>query len=100
MEVLEFDLPFRFSGGDAVTVEQGSEEDIANCVFAACASRPGQFWDNPDFGFPDMFAFPMPLSATQIQSLIEGLEPRASVLVQVNQSLYEEAIVNANIQVG
>lgn len=100
MEIPEFALPFRFAGGDVATVEQGGEEDIANCVFAVCASRPGQFWDNPDFGFPDLFASPMPLNPMQIQAIIEAQEPRASLLVSVNASLYEEAIANANIQVG
>lgn len=99
-EVPHFDLPFRYSGGVAAVNEQGSDADVADCVFAVCATEPGQFLDLPDFGLPDLTFSQMPISASQLLGPIARWEPRAHTLVTVNPSLLDEAVENANIEVG
>jgi len=99
-DVPHFDVPFRIVKGQAAVNEQGSPEDLAACVFAVCASEPGQFFDLPDFGFPDLFGSQLPVDPSALASIIEGQEPRARLLAEVNPQLYDRAILEANIQVS
>lgn len=99
-EIPHFDLPFRYSQGVVAVNEQGSDADIVDCVFAVCATEPGQFLDLPEFGLPDPTFSQMPVPASQILGPIARWEPRAVTLAQINPSLLDEAVENANIEVG
>jgi hypothetical protein len=94
-----FDLPFRFSGGSAVVNEQGSEGDVAACVYAACATEPGALLDRPTFGVPDITFSQEPIQPSALLGPISRCEPRARILAQINPSRFDAAVVNANIEI-
>lgn len=81
-EVPQFDLPFRVEDGEVLEVEQGSLEDIDNCVEAIVRTPLGSHLDDLELGIPDK-AFrrlgPNP-SAGEFLAAIEGQEPRAHLL--------------------
>lgn len=99
MAIPQFDLPFRILNGQESLTEQGSDEDVANNVFAICASTPGQFLDLPTFGLPDLVGEDVPIPASTIVQPISTWEPQAKVLVEVNPALFDTAVQNANVQV-
>lgn len=99
MAIPQFDLPFRILNGQEALNEQGSDNDIATNVFAICASEPGQFLDLPLFGLPDLVGEDVPIPASTLLRPIAVWEPLAEVLAEVNPSLLDAAIENANIQV-
>jgi len=100
VSVPHFDLPFRYFNGSAAVVEQSSVEDVANCVFAVCATEPGQFNDAPEFGLPDLTFEQEPINRQRILGPISRWEPRAKVLAELNPTVLDSAIVNANLQIG
>jgi hypothetical protein len=100
MAIPQFDLPFRIVNGQESLTVQGSEEDVANNVFAVCASTPGQFLDLPEFGLPDLVGETVPIPTSALILPISRWEPQAEVLAEVNPSLLDAAIQNANIEVG
>jgi len=95
-----FALPLRYHAGVAGINEQDSDADVAACVFAVCITEPGQFLDLPGFGLPDITFGQEPLAPSAILGPISRWEPRASALVTTSPSLLDEAIVNANVQIG
>jgi hypothetical protein len=94
-----FDLPFRYHNGQAAVNEQGTDADIAACVFAVCATEPGQFLDTPLFGLPDLVGSQVPIPTSAVIGPISRWEPRARILAEVNPSLLNAAIQNANVEV-
>jgi hypothetical protein len=77
------DLPFHFnSDGHAATVEQGSIEDITNCVEATFRTVIGQRQELPDFGIPDLTFGVQPLNLQQIVDHLSEIEPRAILLME------------------
>lgn len=99
MAIPQFDQPFRIVNGQESVVEQGSDDDVANNVFAVCATTLGQFLDLPLFGFPDLVGEVVPIPTSTIINPISVWEPQARILAEVNPSLFDTAVQNANVQV-
>lgn len=64
----------------AKTVEQGSKDEIAQCVFAILNTVPGQRTDDPGWGFPDQTFRQGGVDLNELRRVVEEHEPRASVL--------------------
>lgn len=71
-----FDLPFRFNA----VVEQGTTEDLANCVYTVIICPLGFRDMAPNFGTPDLTFSPLPVINDQVRIAIEEQEPRAQML--------------------
>lgn len=100
MAIPQFDLPFRFSGADFVTTEQGQPPDIANCIFAVCVTEPGQFLDLPQFGLSDLTFEQEPIPTAKLHDAIAVWESRLPIALTANPAVVDEAIENINIEVG
>lgn len=80
-----FDLPFRFTGsGHAVTIEQGTEKDIKNCVNAALRTTRGTRLYVPNFGIEDFVFDNMPIDENTLIGQLLDSEPRAEVEIIQN----------------
>jgi phage baseplate assembly protein W len=76
-----FSHPFRVSDS-AATVEQGSTDEITDCVTAALSTEAGSRLDVPDYGIPDETFTqlgPNP-NADLYLAAVEAVEPRAHLL--------------------
>lgn len=81
-DVPHFAVPFRIENGSVAVVEQGSLEEIEQCVEAILRTIVGTHLDNLDFGIPDetfVQQSPTPGVAVYIAA-IEQQEPRARAL--------------------
>lgn len=75
-------IPFRIVNGSVAESEQGSVEEIEDCVESILRTFAGTRIDNPDFGIPDeAFTQQTPNSSAELYiAAIEAQEPRARVL--------------------
>jgi phage baseplate assembly protein W len=92
-----FDLPFRFGK----VCEQGTQRDIANCVFAVVVCPKGQREERPGFGSQDLtFDFP-PVMTEAVKSSIASQEPRAQLMFdeQAGRNQFER-LVKVYVQGG
>lgn len=82
-DVPHYALPFRLGpDGSFATVEQGSIEEIEQCVANILRTIVGTWFDTPEFGVPDetfVQATPNPSAQVYIAA-IEAQEPRARQL--------------------
>lgn len=90
--------PFRVSGGSIAVVDQGSIEEIEDCVEACVNTIVGTRLDAPDYGVPDE-AFkqlsPNPSVAAYLAAVDEA-EPRASVLGKARvEGMIEKVILES-----
>lgn len=53
VQVPQFAVPFRVEDGTVAVVEQGSKEEIRQCVLACVATRLGSRMEAPDYGVAD-----------------------------------------------
>jgi phage baseplate assembly protein W len=100
-----FDLPFRFSGStginkSAVVAEQNSFEDIANCVEAIVRTPIGFRNDAPQFGFPTLELLEQPIVSSDVVSIVQAQEPRATILISEMPDLIDSLIDRLTVQVG
>jgi phage baseplate assembly protein W len=83
-KVPQFDVPFRLDPvtGAPAEVEQGSVEEIEQCVEAVLRTIVGTRIDDLDFGIPDeTFRQQTPNSSAEVYvAAVEEMEPRARVL--------------------
>jgi phage baseplate assembly protein W len=70
-------MPFKYVAGKPVVVEQGSEDEIAQCVEVVLRTHPGQRKELPDFGCADLAFRAMPLHTADLDAAIARDEPRA-----------------------
>lgn len=76
----QFDAPFRLdSKGQAVTVEQGSPEDIAAQIYNVIACPQGAKQNDPTWGIPSPLFGPVPLDLNGIVKAVQALVPGATV---------------------
>lgn len=80
---MHFDYPFSFSSltKHATEVEQDSIDDVINCVEVAILTDYGSRPEVPGYGLPDQVFDTLPLNLDDIATTVEGLEPRASLLL-------------------
>jgi phage baseplate assembly protein W len=100
-----FDIPFRFSGSMAAnkaapTVEQGSFEDIANCVEVIVRTPIGFRNDAPSFGFPSIELLEQPILTEDVVELVQSQEPRAVVLMSEVPDALDILIDRITVKVG
>jgi hypothetical protein len=85
-----FDLPFRFGK----VCEQGTQRDIANCVFAVVVCPRGYRDERPSFGIDDLtFEIP-PVMNEATKGSIAAQEPRAQLMFseQVGRDQFERLV--------
>lgn len=74
-------LRYPFSvGAKVATVDQGSPDEIAQCVYAVLATAPGDRTEEPEFGFPPQLFRQGGVDLEELRRSVEEHEPRASVL--------------------
>jgi phage baseplate assembly protein W len=78
-------VPFQITGRSAAVVEQDSDGEIRDCVFALLSTRVGSRLERPEYGIPDeLFELLTPgMGADQVLAAIEEWEPRARALAAV-----------------
>jgi phage baseplate assembly protein W len=98
----QFDFPFHIDPltGDFATVDQDSDDDVANCVQIVCMTPQGSRDEDPTFGLPEFALSRAPLDASVLLASISASEPRAALLVEANQAAYDEALWSAGVQAG
>src|SRR5215831_5631865 len=81
--VPHFNLPFRFDNmtHHVQMVEQDTDEDVVNCVYAACLTTKGTRFFVPNFGISDYLFTTIPIDDTRLQTEILESEPRADAEV-------------------
>lgn len=100
VSVPHFSLPLRYANGSAQVNEQDSIDDIVDCVYAVCVTNPGDRDELPDFGLLDMTFDQEPLPTTAAITQITQWEPRASIVIDAAPTRFDEALVNANVNVA
>jgi len=77
-----WELPFRFTkDGDALAVEQDSDSDIQNCVYAILAYQPGQLLCDPTFGMSDPSLKKVVMDLSSLSKLIIKWDDRAKEII-------------------
>lgn len=75
---VHFQYPFQFSAaGGALTVEQGSFQEVLSCVRAVIACPVGACPELPTFGIPDPTFQTAPPGSGALVSAVQQWEPRA-----------------------
>lgn len=74
--------PFAVVNGKAATVDQGSPEEIAQCVYAIIGTRVGSRSENPEVGVPSYLFRPGGVDEAELRHLVEEQEPRARPLTE------------------
>lgn len=93
-----FELPFRWGhDGHAPCVEQDSEEDIEQCVFAIINTPTGFRLESPTFGVRPMVLEENAPSLPLLQAAIAEWEPRAHAVLTEKQF---EDILSRLVNVG
>lgn len=95
IDIPHFSFPFRLSGGSPATVEQGSDDEILDCVEVLLSTEPGERIDLPDYGLEDQTFREGGASRTAIQNTIRTWEPRAST--DIEPAELEERIDNVRL---
>jgi hypothetical protein len=98
-----FDLPFRFTGGTPGGVpvqEQGTFEDVANCVEMIVRTPLGFRDDAPDFGFPELELLEQPILTKDVLELVQAQEPRAAVFISEMPDKLDVLIDRLTVEVG
>lgn len=73
-----FALPFRFSNGAAVVLEQDTTDEILSCVLAVILCPLGYRVELPTFGTPDLAFAEGVARADVIDTVVNEWEPRAA----------------------
>lgn len=78
----QFAVPFHVEGGKVAVVEQGSAQEIRDCVVACLRTKVGSRMDAPEYGIPDKTFSRQPRnpSADVYLRAVEEAEPRARLL--------------------
>lgn len=105
VEIPHPDLPFRFSGGllgtgNPVEVEQGSVDEIANCVQAIVRYEQGQREEAPEFGIPDPTFSDGDIDISEIKDQISIWEPRAWTALTERYDSVDDGIRSILLEVG
>jgi phage baseplate assembly protein W len=92
-----FAFPFRLVGTRVVTVEQGSDDEILDCVEVLLSTEPGERVDIPDYGLEDQTFRQGGASWAEIRSTVRAWEPRA--LTEVEESTMEGRVNNMRVKI-
>lgn len=78
----KFRIPLRVENGRLALVEQGSQDNVAGCVYAVLAYERGSRIEDPEFGVESRLFDQMPIDVTEWLEQIAVYEPRATVQTQ------------------
>lgn len=89
------------SDGRMATVEQDSDEDVAQCLLNVGRTRPGERWDEPALGVEPLEFTERPLDLTQMTEALRRYEPRRTVEVIERTPILSDAVaqVTAELEV-
>lgn len=85
--------PFTIGPHGTITVEQGSEENIAGNVYNVAVCPQGFRDDLPEFGVPSLLWQRMPLDLTGLQQALARWEPQADLTLEQHRIAAGEAQV-------
>jgi len=96
----EFDVPFTFdfNTGSVNEVEQGSDYDIANQIWALLTYEPGQLIAQPTLGIPDQSFSLNGANLDMIQRVIQKWIPGANELITRDPNWFQTLIDQIYIQ--
>lgn len=90
-----FDLPFKFGA----VVEQGTVQDLANCVYAIVVCPTGFRDLVPDFGTSDLAFTPQPVMNDKVSTAIADQEPRAEMYFS-EQGIYGDSELSRAVRIA
>lgn len=104
IEIPHFAFPFHFhdhglGGFRAHEREQGSEDEIGDCVAVITSYVVGERIDLPSFGIPEQVFLEAHTDSSDIESAVATWEPRARVLVEQAPDKYDELINRVRVNV-
>jgi phage baseplate assembly protein W len=94
-----FDIPFRFEGAAAPTVEQDSYEDVANCVETIIRTPLGFRANTPNFGLPNVLFDVQPIVTDDVTAMIAAQEPRSVLLFTETRDLVDALMDTIMVEV-
>lgn len=97
-----FRYPFRFSAGTdkhALVNQQGTEDEIMDCVTAVLKTPIGFRDDLPDFGIPDEVFQEQPLRVEDVHTSLDQWEPRAAYRVLTDVNYREQLTARIEVEV-
>lgn len=71
--------PFTITANGALTVEQGTPEDITQCVYRVAVFPEGYREDLPQYGVPELAFEAIPLDLATYEAALNLWEPRAEL---------------------
>lgn len=99
-DIPHFSLPFRYVGGKAACTEQGSLDEITDCVIAALRTPLGSRTELPEYGTSDATFQQQPVHFQSIVDQVVSHEPRALVLWDQDPIAFEELVATIVLQVS
>lgn len=96
----KFVIPFKIARR-ANTVEQGTIDEVVQCIKAILKTPEGSREDNPRFGLPDQVFRQGGASLDEIRRAIQEFEPRADILAdEVLNGLLSEVNIEVRVENG
>lgn len=92
--------PLRLVGGRFATVEQDSDDDIAQCIKAIVQTSPGERADLPDMGLADPVFEEQPLDVDALREMVARHEPRAAITATATTDPIDTALAELGIEWG
>jgi phage baseplate assembly protein W len=74
-------VPLQVINGQFITVEQDTDDEVAQCVRNICAFERGYRIEDPDFGINDPTFTIMPIDTEDISRALAAYEDRAQVAI-------------------
>jgi phage baseplate assembly protein W len=90
-------VPFQVINGRWVTVEQDTDDEVAQCVRNICAFERGFRIEDPSFGINDPTFTTMPIDTDDIETALNEYEDRAQV--EIFQEFLPDGQVNIRLEV-
>lgn len=90
-------VPFQVINGQWVTVEQDTDDEVAQCVRNLCAFERGYRAEDPDFGIADPTFTTMPIDTEDIARALSVYEDRA--LIEIFQTISPDGSVEVRLEV-
>jgi hypothetical protein len=84
-----FNLPFVLGHSGAGVVQQGTQPDLANCVFAIVATPKRWRDERPSFGIVDPTFDVVPVFNDNVRADVIAQEPRANLLFNEREGMYQ-----------
>jgi len=98
-------LPFQFTfDGSAVEIEQGSDNEIQQAIYAYLAYQPGQLMCYATFGMPDPTLKKGATNLTAVNNLLVGWDDRVDEIISRDpgwiQTLVDTVTIQRNLVVN